>query len=290
MPGNLEKALIAWFDAHARDLPWRHPDTTAWGVLVSEVMAQQTPVERVAPSWKAWMELWPTPLAMSAATPAEVLRMWGRLGYPRRALRLREAAVVCVEQHHGQVPQTLEELLALPGVGEYTAAAVMAFAHKRAALPLDTNVRRVLARHQFGQARVGSAITKSERDFALTLIPARDDVAAEFAQAVMELGALVCTATQPQCSACPIQASCLWLERGKPEVDIPKQRTQKFVGTDRQVRGLLMAVLREQPHATKDQLDLVWADAAQRERALTSLIGDGLVEIISDDLYQLPTK
>lgn len=280
-------AVITWYRNNARELPWRTPDVTAYGVLVSEVMAQQTPVERVAPSWVAWMQLWPDPGALAKASPAQVLRMWGRLGYPRRALRLREAAVACVERHQGQIPATYEELLALPGIGDYTASAVLAFAYKQRALPLDTNIRRVLARHISGVARPAVSVTNAERDLADDVLPKNERIAAEFAQALMEFGAVICTATKPSCALCPVSDECSWLKNGKPESEI-RPRAQKFTGTDRQVRGLLMAVLREHATATKSQLDLVWSDDEQRDRALNSLLADGLVEAINDDLYQLP--
>ena len=251
-------------------------------------MAQQTPVERVAPSWLAWMQMWPTPADLASASPADVLRMWGRLGYPRRALRLREAAVACVQRHQGQVPTSYEELTSLSGIGDYTANAVLAFAFGKRALPLDTNIRRVMARHFLGVARVGSSISKNERTLAEEILPTADLEASQFAQGLMELGAIICTAAKPQCGQCPISTTCLWLSNDKPEASIPAPRGQKFAGTDRQVRGLLMAVLRNQSTALKRELDLVWADDVQRERALASLIADGLVEAISDDLYQLP--
>lgn len=280
-------AVITWYRNNARELPWRTPDVSAYGVLVSEVMAQQTPVERVAPSWIAWMQLWPDPAALAKASPAQVLRMWGRLGYPRRALRLREAAIACVERHEGQIPSTYAELLALPGIGDYTACAVLAFAYQQRALPLDTNVRRVLARYVDGVARPGLGVTNTERAQADEILPTDEQRAAEFAQGIMEFGALICTATKPACDRCPLSNECVWLKAGKPESQV-RPRAQKFTGTDRQVRGLLMAVLRDHPTATKTQLDMVWADSEQRERALNSLLADGLVEAINDDLYQLP--
>lgn len=287
MPAISADAIITWYRNNARELPWRTAEVTAYGVLVSEVMAQQTPVERVAPSWMSWMQLWPDPTALAKASPAEVLRIWGRLGYPRRALRLREAAVACVERHEGQIPQTYAELMALPGIGDYTACAVLAFAYRQRALPLDTNVRRVLARYIKGQARPSLSVTNAERDLADEVLPKDEHIAAEFAQAIMEFGALVCTATKPSCDACPIRRECVWLANGSPESQV-RPRTQKFAGTDRQVRGLLMAVLREHSTATKSQLDIVWPEVEQRERALSSLVNDGLIEIHDDGIYGLP--
>lgn len=289
LPSPVVSAVLAWYDDHARPLPWREVGTSAWGVLVSEVMAQQTPVDRVVPSWQAWMQRWPTPSDLADATPAEVIRMWGRLGYPRRAMRLRETAIACVERHAGRVPSTHEELLALPGVGDYTASAVMAFAHGRAAVVLDTNVRRVLARCLGGEERVGPAPTKGERERARALLPADDAAGARWAQAVMELGALVCTASAPRCEACPVAAHCAWLAAGRPTSALPAQRAQRYAGTDRQVRGRLLDVLRASSGPVdRARLDVVWlTDTAQRDRALDSLLVDGLVEQTVDGRFAL---
>jgi A/G-specific adenine glycosylase len=280
--------VIAWYDINARPLPWREPGTTAYAILVSEVMAQQTPVERVVPSWHAWLQMWPTPSALAQANPAEVIRMWGRLGYPRRALRLREAAVHCVAKHDGDIPNTYEDLIALPGVGDYTASAVLAFAFQKRVSALDTNVRRVLARAVGGQQRVGPSLTRSERMRARALLPEADTTAARWSQAVMELGARVCTANKPACDMCPIQQQCAWLAAGQPTSDIPAPRSQGYAGTDRQVRGLLMGLLRDNAAVAKQELDIIWADPTQRERALDSLLDDGLVELMDDGRFRLP--
>lgn len=271
-------AVVAWYADHARDLPWRRPGTSAYAILVSEVMAQQTPVERVIASWHRWLELWPTPAALAAALPADVLRVWDRLGYPRRALRLREAAVACVERHGGQIPATYDDLIALPGVGDYTAGAVLAFAYGQPAVVLDTNVRRVLARALDGAERPRASVTVAERQRAETLLPEDAATAATWAQAVMELGALVCTASAPRCDDCPIAASCAWVAAGSPTGIVPPPRPQGYAGTDRQVRGLIMALLRSSDTATREQIDALWADGVQRARALDSLLADGLVE------------
>jgi A/G-specific adenine glycosylase len=280
--------VIAWYDINARPLPWRAAGTSAYAILVSEVMAQQTPVDRVVPSWQDWLQMWPTPTALAQANPAEVIRMWGRLGYPRRALRLREAAIRCVQRHGGQIPDTYEDLIALPGVGDYTASAVLAFAFHKRASALDTNVRRVLARAVGGQQRPGASLTRSERMRADALLPHADAKAARWSQAVMELGARVCVANKPACGACPIQRQCAWFAAGRPTSDIPAPRSQGYAGTDRQVRGLLMAALRANTTVTKRELDVIWADPAQRERALDSLLDDGLVELMDDGRFRLP--
>ncbi|MFC4554517.1 A/G-specific adenine glycosylase [Georgenia faecalis] len=278
---ELRDAVLTWFGHHARDLAWRRPGTSAWGVLVSEVMAQQTPVARVEPAWREWMERWPTPADLAAAEDADVLRAWGRLGYPRRALRLRACAAAVVERHGGVVPVDEADLLALPGVGAYTAAAVRAFAHGRHAVVLDTNVRRVLARILAGLALPGPAPTREEVRAAHALVPADDAGSARWNVAVMELGALVCTARAPRCEACPVASACRWYAAGRPANAAPR-RPQAWTGSDRQARGRLMAVLRELPDdARLGRADLLavlpGTDVDQPARALASLVADGLV-------------
>ncbi len=281
--------VLAWFDQHQRDLPWRAEGRTPWGVLVSEIMLQQTPVVRVHPVWTEWMDRWPTPAALAADPPGEAVRAWGRLGYPRRALRLHAAAVAIVADHAGEVPDQPADLRALPGVGEYTAAAVLAFGFGRRALVLDTNVRRVLARLLAGTEHPPASLTLAERGQARALLPDDDRTAARWAVAVMELGALVCTATAPDCPRCPVADSCVWRAAGRPPGQRPRP-VQRFAGTDRQARGRLLAVLREAdepvPH---EALAAAWpVDAAQRERALDGLVADGLVELVGPDGYALP--
>lgn len=283
------EGLLDWYALNGRDLPWRAPGTRPWGVLVSEVMLAQTPVSRVVPVWLDWMARWPGPGELAAESPAEVIRAWGRLGYPRRALRVHEAAKILERDHRGEVPATYAELRALPGVGDYTAAAVLAFAHGQRAVVLDTNVRRVLARHTAGQAAPGPSVSAAERRMADSLLPTDPPTAATWSVAVMELGALVCSAASPQCADCPICADCRWHALGKPAYAGPTRRAQRFAGTDRQVRGLLLDVLRTSSGpVAKSALVPVWSDDDQRERALDSLIDDGLVEIARDDHYRLP--
>nr|WP_284439923.1 A/G-specific adenine glycosylase [Cellulomonas wangsupingiae] len=271
--------VLAWFDVHARDLPWRAPDRTPWGVLVSEVMLQQTPVVRVEPAWRAWLERWPTPGDLAAAPTSDVLRAWDRLGYPRRALRLQECARTVVERHGGVLPDDEATLLALPGVGPYTAAAVRAFAFGRRSVVLDTNVRRVLARLVAGEALPAPAQTAAETRLAAAWVPDDDATAARWSAASMELGALVCTARSPRCDACPVADRCRWLAAGRPgDLHAHRRRTQAWTGTDRQARGRVMALLRDAlgpvPH---DAVAAVWPDATQLARCLDALVADGLV-------------
>lgn len=287
---SLPGAVVDWYAGHARVLPWRAADRTPWGVLVSEVMLQQTPVVRVEPVWRHWMRRWPTPAGLAAEQPGEAIRAWGRLGYPRRALRLHSAATAIVDRHDGAVPSSYDELRALPGVGDYTAAAVASFAFGQRRAVLDTNVRRVLARAVVGEAYPPPSPTAAERSLAESLMPL--DGAAEWAVAVMELGALVCTARTPRCQQCPIAGSCAWRLAGAPPPDGPPRRGQRWAGTDRQARGRLMAALRaSDAPVARAVLDVAWPhDPAQRERALDGLVADGLVEPLRDERYRLPTR
>ncbi|MFE1393669.1 A/G-specific adenine glycosylase [Nocardiopsis alba] len=282
-------AVLAWYETNARYLPWRHPDASPWSILVSEIMLQQTPVVRVLPAWRAWMERWPTPAHLAEEPSGEAVRMWNRLGYPRRALRLHACAVAITEEHGGEVPDDHATLLSLPGIGAYTAAAVASFAFGQRHAILDTNVRRVLARTETGIEYPPKTQTKAETALAESLLPSEPSVAARWGVAVMELGALVCTARSPRCVDCPIAGQCAWRIAGKPPHDGPPRRGQTYAGTDRQVRGKLLAVLRDSREpVVKSALDAVWDDHIQRERALDALVSDGLVDPLDDGRYALP--
>ena len=285
----LHSTVLGWYQEHARDLPWRTQGVSPWGVMVSEFMLQQTPVKRVLPVWTTWLERWPTPAALAADAPGEAVRLWGRLGYPRRALRLHGAATAITELHGGEVPDDHAALLALPGVGEYTAAAVASFAFRQRHVVLDTNVRRVLARAVTGVEYPAQATTAAERRTAAALLPEAAETAAGWAVGVMELGALVCTARSPECGACPLRGHCAWDRAGRPPYEGPARRGQTYEGTDRQVRGKLLAVLRE-AHGEVGQarLDEVWPEPVQRARALDGLVADGLVEPVAQGVYRLP--
>jgi A/G-specific adenine glycosylase len=281
--------VLTWYRQNARQLPWRAPDVDGWRVLVSEVMLQQTPVSRVLPAYDAWVSRWPTPSALAADPPGEAVRMWGRLGYPRRALRLHEAATAVDQRHGGVVPADIASLRALPGVGEYTAAAVAAFAYRRRAVVLDTNVRRVIARAFTGSELPAVSVTKPERALAESLLPSDDHTAADWSVGLMELGALLCTATSPKCGPCPIRDHCQWRRDGYPADDGPPRKAQTYAGTDRQCRGRILAVLREaEGDVPTAAVEAVWDDRTQRERALASLIDDGLVVEAGEGSLRLP--
>lgn len=304
---SLHERVTGWFTEAARDLPWREPSCSAWGILVSEVMLQQTPVVRVLPVWREWLERWPSPADLAAEPSGAAVRHWGRLGYPRRALRLHAAATAIVADHGGAVPATYDELLSLPGVGTYTAAAVAAFAFGRRETVVDTNIRRVHARLFGGSALPAPALTAAEMKRAVALLPADDALSVRWNAAVMELGAVICTARAPVCDACPVRDACAWVAAGRPAPEyVPKG--QSWAGTDRQVRGAIVAVLRDADHPVPRSLlmetpvDLsmggpatalgapsvrsaalgvlhgLRAPGEQLERALAGLLSDGLAE------------
>lgn len=285
---HLAPPLAAWFRENARDLPWRHPEFGAWGVLVSEFMLQQTPVSRVIPRLDAWLERWPTPAALAADAPAEAVEAWANLGYPRRALWLHRAAVEIRDRHAGVVPADVDALLALSGVGDYTARAVAVFAYGARHPVVDTNTRRVLARAVDGRSQPGPP---SRRDLVAmdAMLPGEDADAAVFNAAAMELGAIVCTARVPRCDVCPIAHLCAWRAAGYPDTGDDRRRQARYEGSDRQARGAILRVLRDAAGHEVAFDDVVpdWPDAAQRDRAIDSLIADGLAEA-SAGMLSLP--
>jgi A/G-specific adenine glycosylase len=289
MPSRFADPILDWYAENARDLPWRAADASPWSVLVSEIMLQQTPVSRVLPAHAAWLRRWPTPKDLAADSPGEAVRQWGRLGYPRRALRLHESAVIITSQYDGIVPSDRDELIKLPGIGAYTAAAVAVFAYGGKHAVLDTNVRRVFGRLVSGLEHPGTAPSTAEYRLAESLLPESDAIAARWSVAVMELGALVCTAANPECAKCPVLAHCEWRAAGQPKSAV-KPKTQAYEGTDRQCRGRLLGLLRERHEPVElAAFDLVWPDNAQRARALDGLVADGLVDPLPDGTYGLPS-
>ncbi|RFA20239.1 A/G-specific adenine glycosylase [Subtercola boreus] len=275
----ISSTLIAWFAENARDLPWRRPGFSAWGTLVSEFMLQQTPVVRVVPRLEQWLERWPTPAALTAEPAGEAVRAWQSLGYPRRALWLHASAVAIVERHGGAVPRAVEDLLALPGVGDYTARAVAAFAFGDRHPVVDTNIRRVIARAVDGHAEPGPPSSRIDLAAMEALLPGDPVAARAFNGAIMELGAVVCTARAPRCENCPIATACLWRTAGYPPFEGRRKVLQKkYEGSDRQVRGLVLAALRAHESAVpRAVVEAVWEDDVQRDRAVAGLLGDGLV-------------
>ena len=287
---HVVEVVLDWYARNARDLPWRAPGAGGWAVLVSEIMLQQTPVARVLPVYEAWLTRWPTPAALAADPPGDAVLAWGRLGYPRRALRLHEAAVAIRDHHAGEVPADYDTLRSLPGIGDYTAAAVASFAYGRRHVVLDTNVRRVLTRIVSGRELPGTSITAAERAIATDLLPLEPARAALWAVASMELGALICTARTPKCERCPVIEFCAWHAAGQPADDGPPRKVQTYAGTDRQVRGRLLAAVRDAAPAPvrHSVLDACWDEPIQRARALDGLVADGLLDPLPDGRFALP--
>ncbi|MBN9185143.1 A/G-specific adenine glycosylase [Microbacterium sp.] len=285
---DLAAPLIAWYRENARDLPWRRDGYGAWGVLVSEFMLQQTPVNRVIPHLEAWLERWPSPADLAGDAPAEAVRQWANLGYPRRALWLHRAAVEIRDRHAGRVPREVEDLLALTGIGDYTARAVAVFAYGDRHPVVDTNTRRVLARAVEGRSQPGPPSRRDLEDMA-AILPVDHSAAAIVNAAAMELGATVCTSRAPRCDACPIAHACAWRAAGYPDTGDARRKQATYEGSDRQARGAVLRALRD---ADGDDLPLDrviadWPDPRQRDRAIDSLITDGLAEAV-DGALRLP--
>jgi len=288
-PPDTMSRLPEWYRTTARDLPWRlpafHEEFGAWGVLVSEFMLQQTPVTRVIPHLEAWLARWPTPSTMAAASTADVVQQWANLGYPRRALWLHRAAIEITERHGGVVPRDVDALLALSGIGDYTARAVAVFAYGDRHPVVDTNTRRVLARAIAGRAQPAPP---SRRDLTLmeSLLPVGVSESAVFNAAAMELGATVCTARSPRCELCPLADACAWLAAGRPDTGDERRRQATYEGSDRQARGAVLRLLRDRSPEAVPLVAVLpeWPDARQRDRAIDSLIADGLAEADGEGL------
>lgn len=272
---SVQDSVIEWFIENQRDLPWRK--STPWGVLVSEFMLQQTPVNRVLPKWHEWMERWPSPTSLASAPSSDAIKAWDRLGYPRRALRLHESAQVITYRHGGKVPSTYEELLALPGIGDYTAGAILSFAFNQRAVVLDTNVRRVINRWHSGAEFPTTSLSKAERALAEELIPPRG---ALWAGATMELGALICTAKKPSCNQCPLISSCAWRAAGYP-AGIPMRTQGKWHGSDRQCRGTIMAAIRQ---GETRIAEIAWPDKEQLQSCIAALEREKLLTRMGEQL------
>ena len=280
---SLEKPITQWFAKNKRELPWR--STSPWGVMVSEFMLQQTPVARVLPKWNEWMARWPTPVELAKATPAQVITAWGRLGYPRRALRLHESAKIIARDFNNEVPESEEVLRSLPGIGDYTAAAISAFAFGANTLVMDVNIRRVLVRALDGKEYPTSSPTVRERESRLAILPSRN--ADNWAAATMELGALICTSKNPSCNNCPIISQCKWRKNGYPQTELVR-KSQDWHGTDRKCRGTIVQALRENESLTLSAIKKLWPEESQVEKALETLLADYLIEEHSRSRFRLP--
>jgi len=264
----------------------RAADVSDWGTLVFEIMSQQTPIARVQPIWLQWMERWPTPADVTAASSADIIVAWANLGYPSRALRLKACAAAIVEKHGGEVPLSLKDLTLLPGVGTYTASALLAFRHGIRVPVLDTNVRRVLVRFLDGREfPPHTTPSKAETKRADELLPEDGHRAAEVSLALMEFGALVCTQLSPSCDECPISNNCAWALAGFPK-DEKRPTPQPYAGTDRQARGRIMKALRTAHFEGTDGLTkrkvldaarIDGGDRYQPTRVYRALLKDGMI-------------
>ena len=283
------QALLAWFGDRARDLPWRRT-RDPWAVLVSELMLQQTQVARVLPKYEAFLERWPTPAACAAATVGDVVTAWAGLGYNRRAVNLHRCATVVVADHGGRLPDDLTALLALPGIGPYTARAVLAFAYERDDVGvLDTNAARVLARWTGRPLKPAEAQATADAAVA----PA---AGWEWNQAMLDLGATRCRPRLPRCDECPVAGTCAWHLAGRPDPDPAigsagvSGGQSRFEGSDRQGRGRLVDALREGPVAASDLATVMsWpGDVERARRVAATLVADGLATVDASGTYTLP--
>lgn len=314
----VRRALLHWFRHHGRDLPWRRT-RDPYRVLVSEIMLQQTQVDRVKPKYAAFLELFPTLEALATASPGDVIRAWAGLGYNRRALNLQRTARAVLNEHHGQFPQTPDELQTLPGIGPYTAGAVACFAFERDVAFMDTNIRRVIRRLLVGPD--DGAVQPTEKQLlalAAAAIPA--DEGWTWNQALMELGALICTAAKPRCPLCPVRSECrayaAWRtadeqitlqpqplaaayplptqsRRASPAI---RERATPYQHSNRYYRGRIIAALRSvtlgQTMRCADLGPAIKADWTDDDRSwlaalLQGLQGDGLV-VVEGDNVRLP--
>jgi len=280
----LPPELLAWGRPRLRDLPWRRV-RDPWAILVSEVMLQQTQVERVADRWPRFLKRFPSPASCAAAGPAAVIAEWSGLGYNRRALNLHRAATVVLDQHGGVLPADLSGLLSLPGVGPCTARAVLAFAHEADMAVVDTNVARILARWTGGRLTALEA-----QGLADASVPPGEGWS--WNQVVLDFGAGTCRARNPACDACPLKERCAWQGHG-PDPAVGSAgvagRQAAFEGSDRQGRGRLVTRLAEGPVADEDlALAMGWPDDPERAaRVVAGLVADGLA-VSTPGAHRLP--
>lgn len=267
--------LNRWFRAKGRDFPWRG-DVTPWEVLMSEFMLQQTQVSRVIPYFEEFRRVFPTPSAMARVPKGKVIEMWGSLGYPRRSLRLHQLAKVLSTEYSDQVPDDYETLLSLPGVGDYTANAVLAFAFHKRSVVIDTNIRRVIARSHFGKEWPEKTLSRTEREVIEGLVPRGDKTASVYSVAIMELGQVICV-PKPKCDDCPIGSECNWVKKGKPKGKRPN-RTQAWHGTNRKCRGMILRAIREESAVSMNTLSKSWENREQLESCVEDLIREGFIK------------
>ena len=295
---TIRTALLQWYSTHARDLPWRRT-RNPYHILVSEIMLQQTQVDRVVPKYHAFLEQFPTLEALASASPGDVIRAWAGLGYNRRALNLQRAAQVVLAEHEGAFPRDPEELQKLPGLGPYTSGAVACFAFEQDVAFMDTNIRRVVRRVFVGPETVEPQPTeRTLLEIAREAVPPTNGYT--WNQAIMELGALICTAARPRCTICPLRAHCkayaAWSKADTEVFQHPMpapparravaERSAPYLASNRFYRGRLIATLRDAPADASLALEEIgpqlkndWtpADAPWLLGVAQGLANDGLI-------------
>lgn len=271
---RIASGLIEWGSGSLRDLPWRRTNN-AWHVLVSEVMLQQTSVARVLPKYEAFIDEFPTPGHMANAPLGDALALWSGLGYPRRCRNLRDTAIVLERDFGGTMPSTLDELLALPGIGQYTARAILAFAHRQDVAVVDVNVSRVLSRLEGEPLRA-----RALQQLADQLVP--EGLGWDWNQVMMDFGARHCTVRTPQCSVCPVKKQCAWHGVGEDPAPLSAGASKpqaKFEGSDRQARGRAMRAVGD---GISTQAGIIRAmclehDVERAKKLLDALVSEGLI-------------
>lgn len=290
-PTHISRLLLDWFDPQARPLAFRERDgLSPWAILLSEVMAQQTQADRAAEKWREFLDRWPTPQAMAHAPKADIIAAWSGLGYNRRAVNLHNCAQTVAVEFDGNVPQTAKQLEGLPGIGPYTARAVMAFAFNAPTVPVDTNIARVLSR------LINTVLDRKQAQaLADGLVTTTNAPSATLTDAIMDLGATICTAKQAHCGACPLADPCAYraeIETNPFEAQDPaakgahrpiKQAT--FHGSNRQVRGVIIRTLTTTPTMSEAELTTLHGD--RTPELLLALAKDGLVRQPSPGIWVL---
>jgi len=280
---------MPWYATHGRHaLPWR-ATRDPYAILVSEVMLQQTQVERVLPYYRRWLERWPTVASLAGAGPSDAIREWAGLGYNRRALNLHRLAIVVCETHGGQIPSEVALLRTLPGVGAYTASAVASFAFDQAVPVADTNISRVVARVILGCASQKEVQGRELAAATAALLPTSG--IRDHNLALMDLGATVCSARAPRCDACPLGRLCAWREAGFPKPVRPAvPAAERFEHTARFARGRIVDALRAEPELPEFTLKALLPErhAARLATYLAGLEREGLIERLDTGAWALP--
>ena len=288
MHSNIERKVFLWWDKERRDFPWR-ATRDPWEILVSEFMLQQTQASRVIEKYHVFLNRFPDPTSCANSSPGEVIELWSGLGYNRRAINLHQSAKVISTKYQGVVPNELQSLLELPGIGDYTARAILAFSFEKDVAVVDVNVKRVFSRLKGKVMSMKEAQVNADQN-----LPAGEGW--RWNQAMIEVGATLCTARITHCCACPFETTCIWTkDQTKPDPAIsPKEMRQKpdsFEGSDRQGRGKLISALRDKAVLKKDIPKILgWINDPERcSRVLQKLEKDGLIVIDKSGKVSLPS-